>query len=132
MDDTSLFWTLLICFLNFYFSWFGELWDPHRVPGFVSNWKQYMFLYIQCCRSVSFWYESGSGSCSKSNLKSGKYQLLFNFFFYKKNIFLRNKICFVIFGVNIYVSKHKFNSYEKRNVWYSNDLGWFLWKFSMI
>ena len=30
-------------------------------------------------------------------------------------------ICFVIYGLNIYVSKHKFNSFEK-NVWYSNDL----------
>ena len=30
-------------------------------------------------------------------------------------------ICFVIYEVNIYVSKHK-----------SNDLGWFLWKFFMI
>ena len=35
-----------------------------------------------------------------------------------------NMICFVIYGVNMYVSKHKFNSFEK-NVWYSNDLGWF-------
>ena len=40
-------------------------------------------------------------------------------------------ICFVIYGVNIYVSKHKFNSFEK-NVWYSYDFGWFSWKFSMI
>ena len=29
-------------------------------------------------------------------------------------------ICFAIYGVNIYVSKNKFNSFEK-NVWYSND-----------
>ena len=41
-----------------------------------------------------------------------KYQLLFTFYFYK-NIFLRNMICYVIYGVNIYVSKHKFNSFEK-------------------
>ena len=40
-------------------------------------------------------------------------------------------ICFVIYGVNIYVSKHKFNSFEK-NVWYSYDFRWFSWKFSMI
>ena len=40
-------------------------------------------------------------------------------------------IIFVICGVNIYISKHKFNSYEK-NVGYSNDLIGFLWKFSMI
>ena len=33
-------------------------------------------------------------------------------------------ICFVIYGVNIYVSKHKFNSFEKKkNVGYSHDLG---------
>ena len=31
--------------------------------------------------------------------------------------------CFVIYGVNIYVSKLKFNSFEK-NVWYSNDFCW--------
>ena len=31
----------------------------------------------------------------------------------KKNIFLRNMICFVIHGVDIYVSKHKFDSFEK-------------------
>ena len=40
-------------------------------------------------------------------------------------------ICFVIYGVNIYVSKHKFNSFLK-NVWYSNGFGGFLWKFFMI
>ena len=40
-------------------------------------------------------------------------------------------ICFVIYGVNIYVSKHKFNSFE-------NNYGIlmiflrFSWKFSMI
>ena len=34
-------------------------------------------------------------------------------FFYKKNIFLRNLICFVIYGVNIYVSKLNFNRVEK-------------------
>ena len=39
--------------------------------------------------------------------------------------------CFVIYGSNIYVSKLKFNSFEK-NVWYSNDFGGFWWKFSMI
>ena len=38
-------------------------------------------------------------------------------------------ICFVIYGVNIHVSKHKFNSFEK-NVWYFfveifHDFGWF-------
>ena len=40
-------------------------------------------------------------------------------------------IYFVIYWVNIYVSKHKFISFEK-NVWYFNDFGWFLCKFSMI
>ena len=40
-------------------------------------------------------------------------------------------ICFVTYGVNIYVSKHKFNSFEK-NVRYSNDFCWFLLKFCMI
>ena len=25
-------------------------------------------------------------------------------------------ICFVIYGVNIYVSKHKFDSFEKKNM----------------
>ena len=39
--------------------------------------------------------------------------------------------CFDIYGVNIYVSKHKFNSFEK-NVWYSYDFRWFPLKFSMI
>ena len=37
-------------------------------------------------------------------------------------------ICFVIYGVNIYVSKHKCNSFEKK-LWYSYD---FCWIFSMI
>ena len=35
-------------------------------------------------------------------------------FFSIKNIFLRNMTCFDIYGVNIYVSKHKFNSFEKK------------------
>ena len=43
---------------------------------------------------------------------SGIYQLLF-YFFSMKNIFPRNMICFVIHGVNIYVSKHKFQSLEE-------------------
>ena len=34
-------------------------------------------------------------------------------------------ICYVIYGVNIYASKHKFNSFEEKNAWYSNDFGWF-------
>ena len=40
-------------------------------------------------------------------------------------------ICFVIYGVNIYVSKHKFNSYEKM---YDIPMIFvdFLWRFSMI
>ena len=63
-------------------------------------------------------------------LKSRKYQLLFYFFFYK-NIFFRNMICFVIYGVNIYVSKHNL-IVLKKIVWYSNDFFWFLLKFSMI
>ena len=53
-----------------------------------------------------------------------------NTVFYK-NIFLRNMICFVIYGVNIYANKHKFNSFEK-NVWYSNYFCLVLLKFSMI
>ena len=59
------------------------------------------FILIWILGSVSW----NNGSCSKSDLKSEKYQLLFYFFFYK-NIFLRYMICFVINGVNIYVSKH--------------------------
>ena len=35
-------------------------------------------------------------------------------FFYEKNIFLQNLICFVIYGVNIYVSKLNFNRVEKK------------------
>ena len=38
---------------------------------------------------------------------------VFLLFSIKKNIFLRNMICFAIYGVYIYVSKHKFNSFEK-------------------
>ena len=57
--------------------------------------------FCQCFGSVSFWY--GSGSCTISDLQSGKYQLLF----------LQNMIYFVSYGVNIYVSKHKFNRFEK-------------------
>ena len=64
---------------------------------------RFILIWIRILRSVS--WNNGSGSCSKSDLKSGKYQLLCYFFFYK-NIFLRNMICFVIYGVNIYVSKH--------------------------
>ena len=79
--------------------------------------------------SVSWNNGSGSwsGSCFKSDLKSTFVLLFFSI----KNIFLRNMICFVIYGVYIYVSKHKFSSFEK-NVWYSNDFLWFLLKFSMI
>ena len=81
-----------------------------------------VYCWYQCCRSVSFWY--GSGSCSKSDLKSGKYKLLFYFFFIK-NIFFRNMICFVIYGVNIYVSKHNLIVLKKKCT-YSNDFCWFL------
>ena len=35
-------------------------------------------------------------------------------FFYIKNRFLQNMIYFVIYEVNIYVSKHKFNSFATR------------------
>ena len=38
-------------------------------------------------------------------------------------------ICFVIYGVNLYVSKHKFNSLEKNILMILVD---FLWKVSMI
>ena len=41
-----------------------------------------------------------------------------------KNIFLLKMICFDIYGVNIYVSKHKFNSFEKNKL-YSYDFRWF-------
>ena len=34
-------------------------------------------------------------------------------FFSLKNIFLRNMTFFVIYGVNMYVRKHKFNNFEK-------------------
>ena len=54
------------------------------------KWIHHIPVY-QCCRSVSFWYRSGSGSvlwnngsCSKSDLKSGKYQPLFYYFFLYK------------------------------------------------
>ena len=40
-------------------------------------------------------------------------------------------ICFVIYGVNIYVSKLSL-IVLKKNVWYSNDFCGFLLKFSMI
>ena len=78
--------------------------------GWLSSWTlscRYK-KNNQCCGSVSFLY--GSGSRSKSDLKSRKYQLLFDFFFLKK-IFLLNMSCFIIYGVNIYVSKNKFNSF---------------------
>ena len=75
--------------------------------------------YLQCFGSVSFWYGSGS----KSDLKSRKYQHLF-YFFSIKNIFFSEILSVLIYGVNIYVSKHKLNSSVKKE-WYSNDLGWF-------
>ena len=87
---------------------------------------RFILIWIRILGSVSW----NNGSGSKSDLKSEKYQLMFYFFFYKKNIFLRNMICFVIYGVSIYVSKHKLNSFEK-NLWYY-DFRWFSWKFSMI
>ena len=41
-------------------------------------------------------------------------------------------ICFDIYGVNIYVSKHKYNSFEEKNVWFSYDFRWndFGWLFA--
>ena len=60
--------------------------------------------------------------------KIGKISTFGLLFFSIKNTFLRNMICFVIYGVNIYVSKHKFNSFEKKCIIFL----WFSWKFSMI
>ena len=40
-------------------------------------------------------------------------------------------ICFVVYGVNTYVSKHKFNSFVEKKL-DSNDFSLFLWKFSLI
>ena len=63
---------------------------------FISVFRiRFILIWIRIRRSVS-WNNgsgsgSGSGSCSKSDLKSGN-----------------------IYGVNIYVSKHKFNSFEKK------------------
>ena len=75
---------------------------------------RFILIWIRILGSVS-WNSgscSGSGSCSISDLKSGKYKLLF-YFFSIKNIFLRNMIRFVIYVVNFYVCKHKFNSLKK-------------------
>ena len=84
---------------------------------------RFILIWIRILGSVSWNNRTGS----KSDLKSGKYQLFFSI----KNIFLRNMIYFVIYGVNIYVSKHKFNSFEK-NVWYSNDFVDFCWNFPLF
>ena len=89
---------------------------------------RFILIWIRILGSVSWNNGSGSGSCSKSDPKISTFV---NFFFSIKIIILRNMICFVIYGVNIYVSKHKFNRNEK-NVWYSYDFRWFSWKFSMI
>ena len=96
---------------------------------------RFILIWIRIIGSVS--WNNGSGSCSESDLKSGKYQLLFYFFFsIKKNIFLRNMIYFVIYGVNIYVSKHKFITVLRKKymifLWFSlifveifHGFGWF-------
>ena len=42
-------------------------------------------------------------------------------------------ICFDIYGVNIMSVEYKFDILEyEKNVCYSFEIGWFLWKFSMI
>ena len=108
----------------------------YTLHSFYKNGPVESYFPVLRIRFILIWIwilGSGSwnnGSGSKSDLKSGKYQLWFYFFLYK-NIVLRNMICLVICGVNIWVSKHKFNSFEK-NVWYSYDFRWFSWKFSMI
>ena len=86
----------------------------------------------QCFGSVSFWYGSvswnnwsGSGSWSESDLKSRKYPL----FFLLKIYFAKKWFLLLFMGLIFMFVKHKFNIFEKKNVWYSYDFGWFLWTF---
>ena len=97
----------------------------------------------QCCGSFLFCYGSGSWSSDpfreimdpdpdpRIRPKIGKISTFVLLFFVYKKYISWNIICFFIYGVNLYVSKHEYNSFEK-NVWYYNDFGWFLWKVSMI
>ena len=89
-----------------------------------------IWIRIRILGSVSWNNVSGSGSCSKSDLKSGKYQLFFYFFFDKKYISPKYGLFCYLYGKYL-CSKHKFNSFEK-DVWYSKYFGGFWWKFSMI
>ena len=64
-------------------------------------------------------------------LNPRKYQLLFYFFFYKNFISPKYVLLCCLWGKYLCHSKQSFKRFEK-NVWYSNDFGWFMWKFSMI
>ena len=108
--------------------------SPKQIISKNNYWLHYTIKHKKAVfriRLILIWIRIlgsdswNDGSCSKSDLveKISTFVLLF---FYKK-IFLRNMICFVIYGVNIHVSKHKFSSFEKI-VWYSKNLRLIFWE----
>ena len=89
---------------------------------------RFILIWIRILGSVSWNNGSGSESCSKSDLKSGKYQLLFDFFYYKKYISPKYDLFCYLWGkylsVNIKIVLKKCMIF----LWFR----WFSWKFSMI
>ena len=75
------------------------------LQSITQSFNQSINPFHQCFGSVSFWY--GSGSYSKSDLKSRKYQLLLTFFFYKKYIYPK----YDLFQYQYLFQYHKFKSF---------------------
>ena len=56
---------------------------------------------MQCCGSISFYYEFGSGSADPFEWMRENITLFY--FFSAKNLFFQRMICFVIYELIIYV-----------------------------
>ena len=95
--------------------------------GILLSMSRKMNLYLRSSTKGKGKKRSESGSCSESDLKSRKYQLLL--YFHSIKIYFSEMFCY-LWG-KYFCSKLKFKSFEN-NVWYSNDFGWFMWKFSLI
>ena len=95
---------------------FSKIWNADQKLYKAVLRIRFILIWIRIRILGSVSWNNGSGSCSKSDLKSGKYQLLFYFFSIKKYISPKYDMIFVIYRVNIYVSKHKFNSFEKNKL----------------
>ena len=95
-----------------------------RIPKLVLRIR-FILIWIRILGSVTW----NTGSCSESD---PEYQLLFYLFFLKK-ICISPKydlLCY-LWG-KIFMSVNISFIVLKKNVWYSNDFGWFMWKFSII